>query len=384
MIPGGAAHVLREDPRRRDAADEVGGEVTVQDAQAVLRRHRERRAGGHGLLAIAVIEGARDLALAVEAHRALLDATHQEHRAQQPDSVLQLQVLVVPGRPRRDLYGPSRVGRHSLAVPFRPWPARDLRPTLDRRAAPGSPGAAPRPGEAEVTPRHAETQRPESTTSLWAMEGAWLARARWRRRGAWLRPAFVVLTVVDAYIGYRLPVAGDSATFAGALIAAVFLNLIAAIVMTLPLGALIRRRRPDLPKVVARDRAGTFAVLLVTAGFLGLGLAHHRRSRPTGGRCATRSSGPSRGSVTGRRSSSASNLDHLDTYTIEPGRVYRTCVPNRAGTRTYCVVVRRGMPFAQSVQFAGYEPNSIFAQGTNWGACRCAGRSPEASACGRR
>jgi hypothetical protein len=86
--PRGAAHVLGEDPYRTDAADEMGGEIAVQDAQAVLGRHRERGAGGYGLLAIAVIEGTRDLALAVETHRALLNAPHEEHRAQQPDPIL--------------------------------------------------------------------------------------------------------------------------------------------------------------------------------------------------------------------------------------------------------------------------------------------------------
>ncbi len=197
------------------------------------------------------------------------------------------------------------------------------------------------------------------------MEGGWLARARWRRRGAWLRPAFVVLPVLDAYIGWRLPVSGDSETFPGALIAAVLVNLIAAIVLTLPVSALIRRRRPDLPVVVARDRAGTFAVLLVTAGFLSLGLAHHPAVQAD--RLALRDALVRAVAWMGDRAPAEfrGNLGHLDTYTIEPGRVYRTCVPNRAGTRTYCVVVRRGMPFAQSVKFAGYEPNSIFAQGVN-------------------
>jgi hypothetical protein len=197
------------------------------------------------------------------------------------------------------------------------------------------------------------------------MEGAWLARARWRRRGAWLHPAFVVLAVVDAYIGYRLPVTGDSASFPGMLIAAVFLNLVAAIVITLPLSALIRRGRPDLPKVVARDRAGTCAVLLVTVGFLSLGLAH--RPGIQADRRALRDALVRAVAWMGDHAPEQfrAHLDHLDTYTLEPGRVYRTCVPNRAATRTYCVVVRRGMPFAQSVKFAGYEPNSVFSQGTN-------------------
>ena len=50
--------------------------------------HRPGRAGRHGLLAEAVVEGAGHLALAVERHRALLDAAHHQHRAQQPDAVV--------------------------------------------------------------------------------------------------------------------------------------------------------------------------------------------------------------------------------------------------------------------------------------------------------
>ena len=107
-----AAHVLGEDARGLDAADDVGGEVAVQDAEAVLRGHRPRGAGRHGLLAEAVVERAGDLALAVERHRALLDAAHHQHRAQEPDPVLGGQVLRYV---RRDLLrGPGlcRFSRH--------------------------------------------------------------------------------------------------------------------------------------------------------------------------------------------------------------------------------------------------------------------------------
>jgi hypothetical protein len=87
-----ASHVLRQDPRRRHAADQVGGEVAVQHAQPILRCHRERCARGHRLLAEAVVERTGDLPLAVEAHRAFLEAAHQEHRPQQPDPILDLEV----------------------------------------------------------------------------------------------------------------------------------------------------------------------------------------------------------------------------------------------------------------------------------------------------
>ena len=59
------------------------------------------------------------------------------------------------------------------------------------------------------------------------------------------------------------------------------------------------------------------------------------------------------------------NASHTDTYTIQAGAMYRTCVPNRAETRDYCVIVKSKLPFARSVIPDGSEPNSIFAAGTN-------------------
>ena len=58
-------------------------------------------------------------------------------------------------------------------------------------------------------------------------------------------------------------------------------------------------------------------------------------------------------------------MTHPNTYTIQPGSVYRTCVPNDTRTRTYCVIVQRSLPLAQSVRFDGYTPNDVFAEGTN-------------------
>jgi hypothetical protein len=52
------------------------------------------------------------------------------------------------------------------------------------------------------------------------------------------------------------------------------------------------------------------------------------------------------------------------TITIEPGHIYRTCVPSVDRRRTYCVIVKARMPFEHSVSFAGYESNAVFAGGT--------------------
>jgi hypothetical protein len=58
------------------------------------------------------------------------------------------------------------------------------------------------------------------------------------------------------------------------------------------------------------------------------------------------------------------NLTMVDTVVIEPRAIYRVCVNSAVRPRTYCVIVRRFMPFGSSVSFAGYEPNTSFAAGT--------------------
>jgi hypothetical protein len=128
---------------------------------------------------------------------------------------------------------------------------------------------------------------------------------------------------------------------------------------------MLRRPRPDLPVAVARDYAGTCGVLLVTAALLAAGLIHH----PTlVGQRRTLDEAVARAEAyIGDRAPAPfrANAGRTDTFTIEAGLVYRTCVPNLRGTETYCVIVRPRMPFASSVTFAGYEPNSVFGQGVN-------------------
>lgn len=108
-----------------------------------------------------------------------------------------------------------------------------------------------------------------------ADERLWRSRLRWRLSGALLWPVFVVLTVVDAWLLGWLPMAGDGGTdlFPALLLAGV-LNLIAVAALA-PLAAWwLRRRRPDLPKVIAQDRTGTAMVVLVTLCFVAAGLVH--------------------------------------------------------------------------------------------------------------
>ncbi|MFL5957309.1 MAG: hypothetical protein ACJ756_07650 [Solirubrobacterales bacterium] len=106
------------------------------------------------------------------------------------------------------------------------------------------------------------------------VESVWWPRLRWRMRGAWQWPAFGVLTVADAVLIARLPFQADGPDALGAVLLAGFFNLLAVGVAAPLLGLLVRRRRRDLPWVVARDYAGTLLLGLVTAGLVAGGVAH--------------------------------------------------------------------------------------------------------------
>jgi hypothetical protein len=194
------------------------------------------------------------------------------------------------------------------------------------------------------------------------MDGARLVRARWRLRGAWQWPAFAALTVADAVIGHLLPPAGESQSVAGALIDGLVLNLLGVLLLSWPIGLLIRRFRPDLPRVVAKDYAGTGVVIAITAALLGAGLAH--RSSVLANRTAMREATARAEAWIGVHAPAAFRRDValVDVFEIQAGSVYRACVPSLSG-RNYCVVVNVDEPWARSVRPAGSESNSVFGQG---------------------
>jgi hypothetical protein len=195
------------------------------------------------------------------------------------------------------------------------------------------------------------------------MELAWLARLRWRRRGAWLWPAFATLTAVDAVVGHNWPPAGDGQTLAAAALLGCAFNLLAVLFGSRPLGALLRRARPDLPAAIARDYGGTVAIAFVTVALFSVGMAHHQAVQAD--RQAQREAVARAEAWIGDRAPAEfrRSLAAMSMFVIEPGRIYRACVRGAVSARTYCVVVDNRMPFASSVRPAGYEPNSSLAAG---------------------
>ena len=196
------------------------------------------------------------------------------------------------------------------------------------------------------------------------MDGASLHRLRWRLRGAWLWPAFVALTIADAVVGHMLPPAGDGQSIVSAALVALVLNLIAVILLSRPLGAALRRTRGDLPGIVARDYAGTTVIVVIALALLTAGLLHRptlQAQRSTMYDAIKRAQAyiGDRAPAQFRR-----NLELVDTFVIQQGSIYRTCVPSDDRKRTYCVIVNDKLPFARSVSFGGYEPNEVMSAGT--------------------
>src|SRR3954451_12203046 len=362
-----AAHVLAEDAGGRDAADEVRAEVAVEDAQAVLRRHRERRADRDGLLAVAVVEGARDLALAVQVHRALLDAAHEQHVAQEGDAVVERQVLGYGGGVLRPLRPGGAHGHPGLVFPL--WfggPAGSPPVALDLASRPGSPDPPTRRAPIELY-RRARASVPVIYAGLRMGERVWTARLRWRLRGATMWPAFLIALVVDTVLLRALPIAGEQApdVFAAALLGA-FFNLLAVAVGAPLLGRFVRRRQPSLPKVIAADRAGTGLIAAVAAALLAIGIVHHpvleARARDFDVQAAA-----ARTFVLGRAPHRfAANVDRMDTMKQGPG-LYRSCVPGPTRRRSFCVFVDTRMHPPAVIGDHDQSPNSVLAGPDNPG-----------------
>jgi len=196
------------------------------------------------------------------------------------------------------------------------------------------------------------------------MERVWASRLRWRLRGAWLAPLLVVLTVGEALLIHYRPLAGEGRTdLFAALLLASFLNLVAIAALAPFAGMLLRRVRPDLPSVVARDYAGVALVLLVAMGMVVAGQLHRttlvRNENALADAHARAVAWIGAHAPGGYRR----HVALADTVAVVPGSLYRTCAPDPEHGRAWCVVVRSGVPFPRGVRYAGGESNAVFQAG---------------------
>jgi hypothetical protein len=161
-------------------------------------------------------------------------------------------------------------------------------------------------------------------------------RLRWRLRGAWQWPTFALLMVLDALVVAWLPFQGEGGDAIGAVLIVGFFNLIAVAVAAPLLGMALRRRRRDLPQVIARDYAGTALLVTIFVALLGGGLLH-RGSRVDQqhdravGELAVRQ-------WLAREEPRFAPITAVDTRELEPDR-YRACAYIAAERLPICLFV---------------------------------------------
>jgi len=171
---------------------------------------------------------------------------------------------------------------------------------------------------------------------------------------------FAVLTVVDAVLLVRLPFQGDGADVVGALLFAGFLNLFVVAVLAPLAGVLVRRRRRDLPSLIARDYAGTGLLALITTGLLAGGLAH--RSAVVSERADQRAMFTAvHDYVVHTEPEYIAGLSALDAVRLEPER-YRACVYAPRERRPICLFVNTDQSPAGVRRDPSRDPNDGFRQ----------------------
>ncbi len=161
---------------------------------------------------------------------------------------------------------------------------------------------------------------------------------RWRLRGAWLWPAFVVVTVVEIGLLHWLPIAGEGTGFVAGLLLAGCLNVIAIAVLGNLGGVVLRRMRPDLPKVVAENYAGLGALGLVGTAFLVAGLVHRPELAADRAAFAEQSRAVRLWVQAHGDDFARARVDSADSVMVDDD-LYRTCVPGPDPKRWLCLIV---------------------------------------------
>ena len=170
------------------------------------------------------------------------------------------------------------------------------------------------------------------------VERLWVRRLRWRMRGAWQWPAFGLLTVIDAVLLTRLPFYDDGpGPFVAGLLLAAFVNLLAVAVAGPLIGLRLRRRRPDLPKLIATDRASTGVLIAICLAFLVGGLIHRPTLQADRAELGTVVAS-THDYVVAREPGYREGLAGIDAMRVDDD-LYRSCVPGDDPRRWLCLFV---------------------------------------------
>ncbi len=186
-----------------------------------------------------------------------------------------------------------------------------------------------------------------------------LRRLRWKLRGAQLWPAFAVATVLEMFLLHWLPLAGERTGFVGALLLAGCLNSIAVALLGGLGGVALRRRRPDLPKVVADNYAGTAALGAVAIAFVAVGLAHRPEIADEHAEFARQQVAVQRWVRDHGDGFARARVGSATTLRVERD-LYRTCVPESDPRRWLCLIVETSASPPHVTRDPNRESNASF------------------------
>lgn len=173
-------------------------------------------------------------------------------------------------------------------------------------------------------------------------------------------PTFVVLTLADAVILHARPIAGTGTAIVGGLLLALFLNLVVVAVPAQMLAVLLRRRRPDLPRLIAHNYVGTALVVAVTCALLAGG-ALHASSVDAQQRAFRAQADAVRGYVRAQAPAAyRRNVERANTLRIDQS-LYRTCVPGPDPQRALCLYVNTDQRPPGVRRDPNHETNADFA-----------------------
>jgi hypothetical protein len=195
------------------------------------------------------------------------------------------------------------------------------------------------------------------------MEAMWSSRLRWRMRGAWMWPAFGLFTVIDGLLIHLQPIAGDGTAIVPAFLLAAFFNLLAVGVLAPMAGWVVRRRwRPDLPRAIAHDYAGTALLLVVATGVVVAGLANRGPADKARADFAAQSAAVRHWAAVAAPAAYRRNVNRANTLKLDTD-LYRTCVPGPDPKRALCVYVTTDRHPPGIRRDPSREPNASFARG---------------------
>ncbi len=184
-------------------------------------------------------------------------------------------------------------------------------------------------------------------------------RLRWRLRGAWMWPVFAMLTLADAVLLHHMPLAGAGTPYIGGFLLAGFFNLLAVAVVAPLMALAVRRRRPDLPRVVAVDYAGTALLGLVSVALLGAGLAH-RPARLAAENALGVQAEAARAYVAAQAPPEYRARVHAMTSLQLEESLFRSCVPGEDSDRWLCLFVDTASTPAGVTRDPSQESNATF------------------------